>query len=205
MGTGNPLAGIFENRYNSDKMPQHPALHWGLHFLLISKPIYRKNTISYWKFKPVYPQYIHVQLSILNYLYQRLWKSVLVYSVVKHASDPFYNYIVALARKQATSRELKSQTFVVICLWSFVFCSGQSFQTDGRALGNKSCAPLIKPLIMRKCTISGSRKLCQNIVCWLGSFVIFRGSGSILLRNPKLCRGVRTPCPPPLWIHPYLL
>ena len=43
MGTGNPFAGIFENRYNSDKMPQNPAFHWGLHFLLRSKPIYRKK------------------------------------------------------------------------------------------------------------------------------------------------------------------
>ena len=40
-----------------------------------------------------------------------------------------------------------------------------------------------------------------TIECWLGSFVIFRGSGSILLGNPICLRffrggGVQTPCPP---------
>ena len=43
---------------------------------------------------------------------------------------------------------------------------------------------------------------CQwpTIECWFGSFVIFRGSGSILLGNPIFLwffrGGVRTPCPP---------
>ena len=40
-----------------------------------------------------------------------------------------------------------------------------------------------------------------NIVCWLESFVIFRGSGPVLLRNPLFLlpfgEGVRTSCPPP--------
>ena len=42
------------------------------------------------------------------------------------------------------------------------------------------------------------------IECWHGSFVIFRGSGSILLGNPiLLCffRGA-DPLSPPLWIRP---
>ena len=44
-----------------------------------------------------------------------------------------------------------------------------------------------------------------NIKCWLGSFVIFRGSGPALLRNPIFLwffrgGGVRTPCPP-FWIR----
>ena len=37
-----------------------------------------------------------------------------------------------------------------------------------------------------------------NIECWLVSFVILRGSGAVLLRNPIFLwfyRGVRTPCP----------
>ena len=42
-----------------------------------------------------------------------------------------------------------------------------------------------------------------NIECWLGSFVIFRGSRPVLLRNPIFLwffRVVRTPGPP-LWIR----
>ena len=51
-----------------------------------------------------------------------------------------------------------------------------------------------------------------NIECWLGSFVIVRGSRPVLLRNPIFLwffrgrggegGGVGTPCPPPpLWIR----
>ena len=50
-----------------------------------------------------------------------------------------------------------------------------------------------------------------TIECWLGNFVIFRASGSILLGNPIFLRffrgggGGRDPLPPPpLWIRPWL-
>ena len=42
-----------------------------------------------------------------------------------------------------------------------------------------------------------------NIECWIGSFVILRGSGPVLLRNHiflSFSRGVLTPCHP-LWIR----
>ena len=53
--------------------------------------------------------------------------------------------------------------------------------------------------------INGVSLACQcwpNIECWLGSFVIFRWSEPVLLKNSIflwLFRGVRTPCPHP---HP---
>ena len=37
-------------------------------------------------------------------------------------------------------------------------------------------------------------------ICWLGSFVFYRGSWPVFLRNPiffRFFRGVQTPCPPP--------
>ena len=42
------------------------------------------------------------------------------------------------------------------------------------------------------------------VECWLGSFVIFRGSESILLGNPIFCDFSGGYGPPvPLWIHPW--
>ena len=56
--------------------------------------------------------------------------------------------------------------------------------------------------------INGVSLACRwwpNIECWLCSFVIFRGSRPVLLRNPKFLRffrgGVGTPCLPPLDPH----
>ena len=47
-----------------------------------------------------------------------------------------------------------------------------------------------------------------NTECWLGSFVIFLGSGLVLWRNPIFLwffrGGVKTPCPP-LWIRSWML
>ena len=61
--------------------------------------------------------------------------------------------------------------------------------------------------------LSGVSLECRwwpNIDCWLCSFVIFRGSGPVLLRNPIFLwffrgggGGVWTPCPS-LWISPWL-
>ena len=43
-----------------------------------------------------------------------------------------------------------------------------------------------------------------TVECWLGSFVIFRGSGSILLGNPIFCDFSGGPDPlSPLWIRPW--
>ena len=55
-----------------------------------------------------------------------------------------------------------------------------------------------------KCHLNGFSLVCwwrPNIECWLDSFVIFRGSRPVLLRNPTFLwffrgGGVRTPCPP---------
>ena len=50
--------------------------------------------------------------------------------------------------------------------------------------------------------LNGVSLACRSwpvIECWLGSFMIFRGSGPVLLRNPIFVvsfRGVQTPCPP---------
>ena len=58
-----------------------------------------------------------------------------------------------------------------------------------------------------KCHLNGISLVCPwwpNIECWLGRFVICRGSRPVLLRNPIFLwffrGGVPTPVPPPLWI-----
>ena len=53
--------------------------------------------------------------------------------------------------------------------------------------------------------LNGVLLTCQwpTIECWLGSFVNFWGSGSILLENPIFYdySGIRTPCPPSGFAH----
>ena len=47
--------------------------------------------------------------------------------------------------------------------------------------------------------VSQTARYWPNIGCWLGSFLIYRGSGPVLLSNPIDCAfsrgGVQTPCP----------
>ena len=60
-----------------------------------------------------------------------------------------------------------------------------------------SCCWLCWPRVNKELELASQRN--ANIECWLGCFVILKGSGPILLRNPifwGFFRGVRTPSPP---------
>ena len=54
---------------------------------------------------------------------------------------------------------------------------------------------------------TANQEIAINIEWWFGSFVIFRGSGPVLLRNPifvifqRDCGGSGPPVPTTLWIH----
>ena len=69
---------------------------------------------------------------------------------------------------------------------------------------------IIGPLAKR-CLLNGVSLACRwwpPIECWLGSFVIFRGSRPVLLKKLYFCDfsgGPNTPPapPPPLWIRPW--
>ena len=59
-----------------------------------------------------------------------------------------------------------------------------------------------------KCHLNGVSLACQwwpNIECWLGSFVVLQGIRTSIGKKPYIFvifqGGVRTPCPPPLWIR----
>ena len=65
---------------------------------------------------------------------------------------------------------------------------------------------IIGPTVKRlRNGVSLAGRWWPNIECWLGSFVVFRGSGPVLQRNPIFCdfKGGPGPLPPPppLWIR----
>ena len=61
-----------------------------------------------------------------------------------------------------------------------------------------------------KCHLNGVSLACRwwhNIECWLGGSVIFQGIRTSIAKKTYILlffRGIRTPCPIPLWIRAYV-
>ena len=85
-------------------------------------------------------------------------------------------------------------------IWSYLFL-GPYFCRMGILYLNYKRAIIGPPAKRHLNGLSLTCRCWPNIECWRGSFVIFRGSGQVLLRNPVFFQeGFRIPSPP-LWIR----